>query len=67
MDRPNKFQFYWCVNCGHTGDFGFERQKNIKCEECSYEDIVNLDQEEYTLYKNQKGVETNVEETIESR
>ncbi len=30
-------QWYWCVNCGHHGDFGFHRKKSVKCESCLYE------------------------------
>lgn len=41
---PTEGQWYWCVNCGHHGDYGYHRKRNVKCEECGYEDI-NL----YTL------------------
>lgn len=32
-------QWYWCVNCGHHGDFGFHRKNNVKCEMCGYDDV----------------------------
>lgn len=32
-------QYYWCVNCGHHGDYGFFRKKNVKCEMCGYDEI----------------------------
>lgn len=33
-------QYYWCVNCGHHGDYGFHRKKSIKCEVCEYNDVT---------------------------
>jgi hypothetical protein len=32
-------QYYWCVYCGHHGNFGYHRKRNVKCEICSYENI----------------------------
>jgi len=37
-------QYYWCVNCGHNGDYGFIRKNSLKCEMCDY-DVISL----YTL------------------
>ena len=31
-------QWYWCVNCGHHGDFGYHRKNNVKCEMCGYDE-----------------------------
>ena len=41
-------KYYWCVNCGYYGDFGFFRQKNIKCQICEYDDLTEYEEEEYT-------------------
>lgn len=49
-------KYYWCVNCGYHGDFGFERQRNVKCEKCEYEDICEFDKEEYDEGRKQKGI-----------
>ena len=32
-------QYYWCVNCGHYGDYGFVRKNSLKCEICDYNPI----------------------------
>lgn len=32
-------QYYWCVNCGHHGDYGFHRKKSVNCEMCGYDDV----------------------------
>lgn len=40
-------RYYWCVNCGYCGDFGFERLKNQKCESCNYDDLVPYDADEW--------------------
>lgn len=42
------FQHYWCVNCGYVGDFGFARKKNIKCQDCEYDDLTPYDASEYS-------------------
>jgi hypothetical protein len=48
QDRGVQFiRYYWCVFCGNTGDFKFERERNIKCECCGYEYVTELDEEEY--------------------
>lgn len=48
QDRGVQFiRYYWCVNCGHHGDFRFERERNIKCDHCGYEHLTELDKEEY--------------------
>jgi len=25
-------RYYWCVNCGHNGDFGRERKRVLVCQ-----------------------------------
>ena len=40
-------QYYFCVACGFYGNFTFKRQKNIKCESCSYDDLCELNKTEY--------------------
>lgn len=49
--KPNwkvpSMQYYWCSFCGLHGDFKFVRQKNIKCENCGYDDLCKLDKKEY--------------------
>lgn len=47
-------RWYFCVNCGHHGDYGFERQRSLKCEKCEYDDICELDKEEYEHYTAQR-------------
>lgn len=32
-------RWYWCVNCGHHGDYGSVRKRNVKCEMCEYEEV----------------------------
>jgi len=44
--RITEGQWYWCVNCGHHGDYGFHRKKNVKCEMCNYEDVSLYTKEE---------------------
>lgn len=36
---PSEGRYYWCVNCGHHGDYGFERKRGLNCELCDYDDI----------------------------
>ncbi len=38
---------YYCVNCGYHGEFKIYRQRNVKCESCDYDDITELDEEEW--------------------
>ena len=39
-------QYYWCVNCGHHGDYGFVRKNSIKCEMCDYDPVTLYSLEE---------------------
>lgn len=48
-------RYYWCVNCGNHGDFKFYRARNVKCEECAYDPLTELDEEEYNEWKNSFG------------
>lgn len=50
-------KYYWCVNCGYHGTFKIYRQRNVKCEICSYEDLTELEESEYTEWsKDNKGI-----------
>ena len=40
-------KYYWCVNCGYHGDFGFYRQKNAKCQMCEYDELTEIEQDEW--------------------
>lgn len=39
FEEPTEGQYYWCVNCGHHGDYGFVRKRGLNCELCNYEDV----------------------------
>jgi hypothetical protein len=43
-------QYYSCINCGHHGDFGYERKRSLNCENCDYDMITGLDDDEYNNY-----------------
>ena len=45
--EPKAVRYYWCVNCGHHGDFGFWRQRGIKCEKCEYEVLASYSWDEW--------------------
>ena len=45
---------YSCVNCGYTGEFKIYRQRNIKCESCGYDDLTELDEEDWKEYGKEK-------------
>jgi hypothetical protein len=47
-------RYYWCVNCGKHGDFGFYRKRLVICENCNYNDLAELDQEDYATYRNRR-------------
>ena len=47
-------RFYHCTNCGNLDDFGFSRQRNIKCNDCGYELITKLTVAEYHQELKQK-------------
>ena len=51
----SKTRYYWCVNCGHHGDYGKERQRGVKCEKCDYDDITPLDKEEFIEYTKRRN------------
>ena len=40
-------KYYWCVNCGYTGDFEYFKERNVKCEICEYHDLCELEDGEY--------------------
>ena len=43
-------RYYWCVNCGMHGDFGFYRARSVKCTRCDYEALCELEEDEYKQY-----------------
>ena len=45
---------YSCVNCGYHGEFKIFRQRNVKCEYCDYDDVTELDDEEWAEYGKEK-------------
>lgn len=49
-----KTRYYSCVNCGHHGDYGKERQRGLTCQKCDYEDITPLDSEEWSDYHKER-------------
>lgn len=44
--KVNPTQFYWCVNCGHHGNFGRLRVRGLQCQKCNYELITEYTKEE---------------------
>ena len=48
-------RFYWCVNCGNHGDFGFYRARGVKCQECQYDELTELDESEYNDWYREFG------------
>lgn len=45
---------YWCVNCGYTGEFKIFRQRNVKCECCDYDELTELDEDDWKEYGKEK-------------
>jgi hypothetical protein len=44
---PNKpTRYYWCVNCGHHGDYGKLRIRGLECENCKYDSITDYSEQE---------------------
>ncbi len=40
-------RYYWCVNCGDSHDFGKDKVRGTNCVNCGYEDVCELDEEEW--------------------
>jgi hypothetical protein len=40
-------KYYWCVNCGYHGSFGFHRERNIKCESCDYDSLASYEEDQW--------------------
>lgn len=38
-EPPTEGRYYWCVNCGHHGDYGFTRKRGLNCELCDYDEV----------------------------
>jgi len=45
-DSADGIRYYWCVNCGNTGDFGFRRQRNAQCQKCKYDALTPYELDE---------------------
>ena len=55
MSLKTRIRYYWCVNCGKNGDYGYERQRGLVCEDCKYEDIVPMSAKEHEADLERKG------------
>lgn len=44
--KKEPIRYYWCVNCGHHGDFGKEYLINKNCENCDYDDVTGFTKQE---------------------
>ena len=51
-------RYYRCINCGHVGDYGFDRKRSVVCQHCEWDILSELDLEEYLYY-------TTIEEELE--
>lgn len=40
VKKPIETQYYWCVNCGHHGDYGKVKKRGLSCEECDYDEVT---------------------------
>lgn len=40
-------QYYYCVNCGYHGDFGFKRERGLSCDSCDYSMLTPLSVKEF--------------------
>lgn len=38
-EPPTEGRYYWCVNCGHHGDYGKVRKRGLTCELCNYDEV----------------------------
>lgn len=45
-EEISETRYYWCVNCGHHGDYGFVRKRGLNCEMCAYDAIATYSLEE---------------------
>ena len=52
--KKSKQQYYYCVNCGHMEDWGFERLKNQVCSDCKYDDLTFLSASEFNKIKKER-------------
>lgn len=41
-------RYYYCLNCGHLHDYGFDRKKSLECKRCkTKEHLIESDKKEY--------------------
>jgi len=41
-------RYYYCASCGYVEDFGFDRQRGVKCKNCGNTDLLaELDRDDY--------------------
>lgn len=48
-------RYYKCVDCGYRGDFKFERERNVKCQICSYDMLVEYTEKEHKDWMDKFG------------
>lgn len=53
-ERNDGMEYYWCVNCGHSGKFSFRRHNMQICKECGYDALTQLELEEILEDENLK-------------
>lgn len=46
VEKPTETRYYWCVNCGHHGDYGSIRKRGLRCELCDYDDVCPYTEKE---------------------
>lgn len=49
-------RYYWCCQCGFVGDFGFDRERRVLCQDCSDDLLAEITEEEYNNEKQCKKV-----------
>lgn len=47
VSMSDSIKHYWCVNCGYHGNFKIERYRNVRCEDCGYDEVLGLSEEEF--------------------
>ncbi len=46
MNLKSPTQYYWCVNCGHYGNFNKVRIFKLQCEKCNYDELTKFELQE---------------------
>lgn len=42
----NPGRYFWCVDCGHRGDYGYRREAHFICLKCNYDLVTVYEREE---------------------